>query len=292
MESEGSRIVSLTDFLTQWCAALEKPLVLLLDEIDSLVGDMLVTVLRHLRAGYHNRPTSFPQSLVLCGVRDVRDHRLRLDEGKEVITGGSAFNIKAESLRLGDFRREHVEALYGQHTEATGQAFEPAAVNLAWELTQGQPWLVNALAYEACFREVAGRDRARPITRAQVLAAKEVLIRDRVTHLHQLADKLREERVRRVVEAMLRGEDLEADVRPDDIEYVLDLGLVRHARGGIEIANPLYREVIPRELTWIQEINLEAHLVLFDRRPSRTWEDRLFRRVEEQRGRRVVVWGM
>lgn len=55
----------------------------------------LVTVLRHVRAGYPNRPAQFPQSVILFG---VRDYRLRLNGGKEVITGGSAFKIKAKSL--------------------------------------------------------------------------------------------------------------------------------------------------------------------------------------------------
>ena len=47
------------------------PLVLLVDEIDSLVGDTLLSVLRQLRAGYEQRPEGFPQSVVLCGVREI-----------------------------------------------------------------------------------------------------------------------------------------------------------------------------------------------------------------------------
>ena len=45
----------------------------------------------------------FPQSLILCGVRDLQDYRIQSTNEKAVITGGSAFNIKAKSLRLGDF---------------------------------------------------------------------------------------------------------------------------------------------------------------------------------------------
>jgi len=125
--------------------------------------------------------------VILCGVRDVRDYRFRINAGKEVITGGSAFNIKAESLRLGEFTREDVEALYRQHTEETGQAFEPEALAAAWDLTRGQPWLVNALAYETCFRMPEGQDRRRPIASELILAAKEALIQRRETHLVRLA---------------------------------------------------------------------------------------------------------
>ena len=83
--------------------------------------------------------------------------------------------------------------------------------------------------------------------------AKEELILGRQTHLHQLADKLREERVRRVVEPVLSGDASGADMAsPDDVEYVRDLGLLAR-RGTRRIANPIYREVIPRELMYARE---------------------------------------
>ena len=44
-----------------------RPLVLLIDEIDALVGDTLLAVLRQLRTGYVDRPARFPHSIVLCG---------------------------------------------------------------------------------------------------------------------------------------------------------------------------------------------------------------------------------
>ena len=118
-----------------------------------------------------------------------------------------------------------------------------------WDLTQGQPWLVNALAYEACFHNKAGRDRSRPITAAAVQNAREQLVSRRETHLDQLADKLQEERVRRVVEPLLSGASSAETILADDIEYVRDLGLVRRD-DPIAIANPIYREVIPRELAF------------------------------------------
>jgi len=228
-----------------------KPLILLIDEIDSLVGDTLIAVLRQIRGGYDKRPEQFPQSVILCGVRDVRDYRIHSNREKAIITGGSAFNIKAESLRLGNFVRSEVDALYRQHTLATGQTFTSEALERIWELTQGQPWLVNALGYETCFRVKAGRDRSFTITVESVNEAKENLILRRETHLDQLTDKLQEERVRRVIEPLLSGTILAENFRPDDVSYVVDLGLITQGIGGvIRIANLIYQEVIPRELGW------------------------------------------
>lgn len=239
------------EVLSRWAAHDPKPLVVLIDEIDSLVGDTLISVLRQLRAGYDSRPDFFPQSIVLCGVRDVRDYRIHSSAEKAIITGGSAFNVKAKSLRLGDFSQAEVETLYRQHTEETGQVITPEAMHRVWELTRGQPWLVNALGYQACFESKTGRDRRQPITLEQIHQATENLIERRETHLDQLADKLQEERVRRVIEPLLAGVDLAEGFMKDDVDYVRDLGLIRQdVAGGIEIANPIYREVIPRELGW------------------------------------------
>ncbi len=235
--------------LTLWCESEKKPVVLFIDEIDSLIGDTLISVLRQIRGGYDKRPRAFPQSIVLCGVRDIKDYRIHASSTKEVITGGSAFNIKAESLRLGDFARADVTLLLAQHTTETGQQITPEAIDAVWSLTNGQPWLVNALAYEACFEIRESRDRKRPITADTVHDAKERLILSRATHLDQLTDKLQEERVKRVIQALLAGEEDADALPPDDIQYVRDLGLIAMNRP-IRIANPIYREVIPRDLTW------------------------------------------
>jgi len=240
--------------LTRWARNSDRPLVLLLDEIDALVGDSLLSVLRQLRAGYHLRPAGFPQSVVLCGVRDVRDYRIRSGSANTMVAGGSAFNIKAESLRLGDFSPDEVRDLLGQHTAETGQPFTDGALGAVRTQTQGQPWLVNALAYHACFRGELAKDRSRAVTEADVLDAREALILRRDTHLDQLTDKLREDRVWRVVEPILTGAG-ESSYTARDVEYVRDLGLIARDPP-VRIANPIYAEVVPRELTWLAQDDL------------------------------------
>ena len=245
--ADGGPLDGLRSALSRWARVSPKPIVLLLDEVDALVGNSLISVLRQLRSGYTDRRGGFPQSVVLCGVRDVRDYRLQIDPDKPKTGGGSAFNIKAKSLRLGDFDEADIRVLYAQHTEETGQEFEPEALDAVREQTRGQPWLVNAIANEACFENEVGRDRSRPITAANILAAREALILRRDTHIDQLAEKLQEDRVRRVIEPLLTGASVD-DSTAEDTDYVRDLGLI--ARDDpVRMANPIYREVVPRELT-------------------------------------------
>ena len=170
---------ALEEVLVRWASADARPLVLLIDEIDALVGDTLLSVLRQLHSGYTLRPTSFPQSVILCGVRDLRDYRIR--SGSKGNTAAGAFNISACSLRLSEFTRSEVQSLLGQHTAESGQQFLPEAVACVWTQTQGQPWLVNALCERACFASDVPRDQA--VTAADIQAAQEQLILDCVVHL-------------------------------------------------------------------------------------------------------------
>ena len=137
-------------------------------------------------------PDGFPQSVVLCGLRDVADYRIDSPVGRPTLSGGSPFNIAARSLRLGDLTREQTLALLAQYTEESGQSFTPAALDAVWTQTQGQPWLVNALASETCSPARAGGDRSRPVAGADVLQARERLVVCRVTHLDYLTRKLEE----------------------------------------------------------------------------------------------------
>ena len=242
----------LFQLLSHWTATSDKPTVLFLDEVDALVGDTLISLLRQIRAGYAQRPDAFPQSIALCGVRDVRDYRIR-QGGGEIITGGSAFNIKTKSLRMGNFTPDETKALWLLHTEETGQAFDEAIFGELWEDTFGQPWLVNALGYEVTWKLRACRDRSRKIGLADYKEAREALIQSRAAHLDQLIDKLQEPRVRSVIEALLAAEEDSFQSPPADIEYVADLGLIR-TRPSVRISNRIYQEVIPRELTWSTQV--------------------------------------
>ena len=262
---------ALRQVLARWCVANPTPLVLLVDEIDSLVGDTLLSTLRQLRAGYQQRPGGFPQSVVLCGVRDIRDYRIRSSAG-EVIAGGSPFNVAAKSLRMGDFTEAATRALMGQHTEETGQRFSPAAQEAVWTQTRGQPWLVNALCAEVCFDNKAGRDRSRTIEVDDIYAARDELILSRRTHLDQLAHKLEEARVRRVVEPLLSGGEARHDAR--DLEYARDLGLLA-PDSPPRMANPIYAEVVPRELGYVLQDSLDVKVAWYVHDDGRLDMDKL-----------------
>ncbi len=239
-------------FLAFWatkCLEKHTPLLIFFDEFDGLVGESLVSLLKQFRLGYIGRPKPFPQTICLVGVRDLRDYKVKTKQQEDLEVLYSPFNVKSDSIILPDFSLDDVRTLYGQHTKETGQIFTEKAVEYAYEQTRGQPWLVNALAYQACFRDV--KDRLIPITKEVMERAREALIKRCDTHMDALLDRLHEPRVLRIVDALISGEGENQDFPIDDLQYVQDLGLINMK--GLCIANPIYKEIIPRTLSYAKQ---------------------------------------
>lgn len=101
------------------------------------------------------------------------------------------------------------------------------------------------------------RDRSIRIIPEMIYRAQEQIIYRRDTHIDILIGKLREERVRKVIGPILANEDgeIEDHLKDDDIQYVVDMGLITRDKP-LRIANAIYREIIPRELTWARQQTL------------------------------------
>ncbi len=110
-----------------------KPLILFIDEFDSLprkMIDRLVTIFRDM---YLKRESFNLHGLALIGVRAV----LGVDSER-----GSPFNIQ-RSLHVPNFTKEEVEDLFGQYRAESGQEIEAGVVEKVYDDTRGQPGLVG-----------------------------------------------------------------------------------------------------------------------------------------------------
>jgi hypothetical protein len=153
-----------------------------------------------------------------------------------------------------------MSALYRQHTEERGQVFEESALEAAWRWSEGQPWIVNALAREV-IEEQLHKDYSVPITSSHVDKAAETIIIRRDTHVDSLLARLREPRVRRVMDPILTGGRPDGkSTFDDDLQYVLDLGLLKEDSGGYRPSNAVYREAVPRALSMSLQHSLPADL--------------------------------
>jgi hypothetical protein len=233
--------------LIAYCRGLSKPLVIFFDEADCLAEGTVITFLRQLRNGYIDKPdVPFPHSVSLIGMRNIRDYKARIRDASATLGSASPFNIMKDSLNLRNFTAAETAELYAQHTAETGHVFEPQAIEFAFEQTRGQPWLVNAIACE-CVEKITKKDYSIPIDRPLVEQAIQNLILTRGTHFDSLMERLKEPRVRGVIQPLITGDGF-VTKSSDDYLYTRDLGLICERGGETVPANPIYTEIIVRLL--------------------------------------------
>ena len=229
----------------------KKPLVVFFDEVDCLSEGTLISFLRQLRNGRISctRPNSFPVSVALIGMRNIRDYKMRVRPDGESKGEASPFNVITKAMTLSLFTEPEVRALYAQHTAETGQVFEEEALRKAFDYSRGQPYLVNALA-RWCVEKIHREDFSQPVTGADMDEAKEKIIRERGTHLDSIMEKALESRVRKVVEPMMLGGEIDRAALSENISYCLELGLLVDEDSVLRPANPIYAETLGRYLSY------------------------------------------
>jgi hypothetical protein len=246
-------------------ARLDKDLVVFFDEADSLKERILLSFLTQLRDGYIARSmrNPFPRSIALISMLNIRDYKAKIRPESATLDSTSPFNIVAKALTLADFSRNDIKNLYRQHTVETGQIFEDSAVERAWYWSEGQPWLVNALANQAVV-DILKCDYAASITSEHIDQAANNLMKIRDTHIDSLMARLHEPRVKRFIEPMLslsKSNTIKhkfkdsSELLSNDLQYCLDLGLIK-SDNILRPANPIYASVIIRYLSSNYQIQL------------------------------------
>ncbi|MCP4107809.1 MAG: hypothetical protein GY749_20080 [Desulfobacteraceae bacterium] len=121
------------EFFSQNNGLFDRPVILFIDEFDSLppkVTDQLITLFRDI---YLKRENYLLHGMALIGVRAV----LGIDSDR-----GSPFNIQ-RSLRVPNLTKQETQDLFRQYSDESSQTIEPRVIKAVFEATRGQPGLVS-----------------------------------------------------------------------------------------------------------------------------------------------------
>ncbi|MDR1485148.1 MAG: PD-(D/E)XK nuclease domain-containing protein, partial [Planctomycetaceae bacterium] len=225
-----------------------KPLIVLFDEVDVITDEVMIYFLRQLRGGFAGRGVgTFPISIALVGMRDLKDYIIRSKDGKPV-NPDSPFNVKEDSAMLSNFTKDDVTKLFAQRTQETGQQITQEALDYVYEQSGGQPWIVNSLFKRATLR-ILDDESTETVTLQLVRQAREQMIEARETHLDSLGERLRDPRVKTVIQTIITGSNNPLGRTNRDVELTMDLGLITwNTNIGFTIANPVYEEILNRYL--------------------------------------------
>jgi hypothetical protein len=266
-----------------------KPLIVLFDEVDVLEGEAMISFLRQLRGGFATRaPGVFPISIALVGMRDLKDYITAAKDGVAP-NPGSPFNIKEDSAAIGNFLKDDIAHLFAQRTTEIGQQITQEALDYVWEQSRGQPWIVNSLFKRATMR-VLTRDSAETVTIEHVRLAREQMILARETHLDALAYRMEDPRVSKVMESLMVGESDPQLAKSEGFRISMDLGLVTVVNGTPQVANPMYREILARHITYGPQLAIPEPTFRWQKPDGTLDMDSLLKEFQKFWRRHSEVW--
>jgi hypothetical protein len=276
--------------LIRWAELIApKPLIILFDEVDVLQGEVMINFLRQLRSGFASRGIGkFPVSIALVGMRDLKDYITAAKDGNAP-NPGSPFNIKADSALLSNFKKEDIAKLFSLRTEETGQQITPEALEYIYEQSKGQPWIVNSLFMRATMR-ILDEESTETVTIAHIREAREQMILARETHLDALAHRLNDPQIRSVMESLMTGESNPSLANSEAFRLCMDLGLVTIERGTPQIANPIYKEVIARQMTYSTQLAIPEPAWQWQKPNGELDMDRLLQEFQKFWRRHSEIW--
>lgn len=215
------------EILGELCLALDKPLVLLIDEIHAIPRKRARFFFDVFFAGFQERTRHrFPHSVVFFCVRDVFAPTARAKKGGSRNRGvrGGALNIY-RTVELPNLTFADICSLCDAHNAETGQFVDDEAKLKIWDLTEGQPFLVNAILGEALDFVLHG-ETAKPVTGQVVAEAALGVARSRPAHLVRLMSFLKDPGVLKAVGEVLSGVSAKRPLFDEGTNLALDLGLL------------------------------------------------------------------
>ena len=209
----------------------DKKYVLIIDEIEGLNKDIFNQFLHTIRNLYHFREEHALKSVVFVGVSNILG---------VIQDNASPFNI-ADNLDVPYFTEEEVFELLEQHENETDQKFTNEVKAKIYEITSGQPGLVNGFAYKLVTDNL---DKA------------EITLEDyyKVEHwyLYEAIDKNIEniknkaKVYRRLMEELLFCEKtIPFNKHKESIKFLTAQGVIKKGKdGNIQFWVPLYKKVL------------------------------------------------
>lgn len=251
---EKARINSLPALfrvLSQWCGQSPKPLVLMIDEVDTATNNQVfLDFLSQLRAAYLSRdqlPTF--QSVILAGVYDIRNMQRKIRPDQEH-KQNSPWNIAAKFRVEMSFSTEEVANML-QEYEAdyrTGMDVRQMA-DLIEQYTSGYPYLVSGLC-KMLDEEIAGSTgfptRSHAWTEEGFYEAEKKMVKEDNPLYESLLGKLKQYPELRTIlyQLLFTGKTIPYTATNDCMKDAAMFGFIKNERDTVAISNRIFETVL------------------------------------------------
>lgn len=249
--AKSIRLAKLFHLLNHWCELSEKPLVLIIDEIDSATNNQVfLDFLSQLRGSYINRDRKKTfQSVILAGVYDVKNikNKIRSDEDHKT---NSPWNIAADFLVDMDFKTDEIAEMLSEYEKdhQTGMDIRKMA-KLIYDYTSGYPYLVSRIC-KLLDERIAGSPEFLNVKQAWTpkgfLAAVNILLTEKNTLFESLIHKLENyQEIRSMLDSLLFiGAGIPYNSLNRAIELAEMFGFIKNSGGNAVISNRIFETVL------------------------------------------------
>ena len=227
--------------LSEWCEMSSKPIVLMIDEVDSASNNQVfLDFLAQLR-GYYLERTEFPtfQSVILAGVHDIRNLRQKIRPDTEH-KHNSPWNIASNfdidmSFSVSDIAGMLMEYEHDHHTGMDIQKLS----QLIYDYTSGYPVLVSSICKYL-------DENQKNWTSENLVSAVKVIIVSRIPLFESLINKLEDDQqlCNLLYRLLFQGEKFLFSAYDAAIQSAVMYGFVKNQNGSLEIANRIFETVI------------------------------------------------
>ena len=278
-DSQETALSRLFEILSRWCRISKKPIILIIDEVDSASNNQVfLDFLSQLRGYYIDRDvTPAFQSVILAGVYDIKNikRKIRSDEEHK---NNSPWNMREGNeeneslLSFDDCPRDHKElvpydfaakfrvdmsfskkdiaGMLEEYEQDYHTGMDIAAMaELLYVYTSGYPYLVSWLC-KCIDEEITGRtdfpERKSAWTKAGFLEAEKILLSEKNTLFESLVNKLMDYPELKTVlyELLFTGKAIPYNPLNKYIETAEMFGFIKNENGSAVISNRIFETVL------------------------------------------------
>ncbi|MCD7832566.1 MAG: ATP-binding protein [Lachnospiraceae bacterium] len=244
---QAFKLAELFDCFSEWCELSEKPVVLIIDEVDTASDNQVfLDFLAQLRAYYLDRdviPTF--QSVILAGLYDLRNLRRKIRPEEEHKLN-SPWNIAAEFDVSMSFSVTDIMGMLEQYETDYSTGMDVKAVSeLIYDYTSGYPFLVSRLC-KIIDEKISDRERSfrenYVWTMESVHEAVNILLTEKNALFDSLFGKLNDypEMEGQIFLLLFQGQPIAYNGDNPVIDLLRMFGFVKEENGTMQIANRIF----------------------------------------------------
>lgn len=248
---DGRRLAELFECFSEWCEKSKKPIVLIIDEVDSATNNQVfLDFLGQMRGYYIERDERAAfHSVILSGVYDVKNLKRKFVRGDEHKMN-SPWNIAADFLVDMSFSQEDIAGMLADYEKDYSTGMDIGMISgLIYDYTSGYPYLVSRICKLIDERLAGGEgysDKASAWSETGVTEAVKILLGEKNTLFESLVGKLSEDvQLRSLIYALLfSGRRIPYNPLNSSIETAEMFGIIKQSGGNAVISNRIFETVL------------------------------------------------